>query len=282
MAGGFGGAGRGGKKKLFDDRLPPIKDGGGSAAAKEAYAARERQERLQAHISYKPRERYPPMHYPVTPLPTQREYAVIETWKAERKRARDGPLFVRRVVDSNARVAKARVAAPGATAVDAFNALQTYSTKYERKWRVRPKFAGKLWLKAILPEELWDVVDPSLRKARAENGAQDGSGNGRGSATAKPTFNLDDFSDGDEDGDDENADKENADDSDAEGEAEPEEVDEDWEDDEDEADDYNGEKYFDDGEADDVVGDDYEAGDDLGGGEVEHEREFAIGEEFDV
>jgi hypothetical protein len=124
-------------------------------------------------------------------------------------------------------------------------------------------------VKAFLPKELWDVVDPSLRKS-AKNRPQP--------EKAAPTrFNINDFSDNEE-----LEVNENADDSDAEFEAVAEEVDEDWEDDEDEGDDYNGEKYFDDGERDDVVGDDVEFADDMGGGEEVQEREFDPEDEFNV
>jgi hypothetical protein len=124
-------------------------------------------------------------------------------------------------------------------------------------------------VKAILPKELWDVVDSSLRKGANTHPGPD--------KAAETRFNLNDFSDNeDAEGD------EKMDDSEAENNAELEEVDEDWEDDEDEGDDYNGEKYFDDGERDDVVGADEEFGDDLGGGEEVQEREFDPGEEFEV
>ena len=85
------------------------------------------------------------MSSPVSPAATPREQAIIEQWKADRKRIREGPLFVRRVIDSNARVGKA-----GATAnagFNAFNGLQTYSARYERKYRQRPDHDGKLWCK---------------------------------------------------------------------------------------------------------------------------------------
>lgn len=49
---GFGAKGRGGKKKLFNDYIPPGK-------GREDVQARQRAEKLQAHINYQPRDRYP-------------------------------------------------------------------------------------------------------------------------------------------------------------------------------------------------------------------------------
>ena len=73
-----------------------------------------------------------------------------------------------------------------------------------------------------MPRELWDIVDPSLRKARNAPTAAVNSAD----PTPKTRFNIDDFSD-DEGG----SVDENMDDSDAERDAEAEEVDENWEDD---------------------------------------------------
>lgn len=131
-------------------------------------------------------------------------------------------------------------------------------------------------MKEFLPRELWDVVDPSLRRTKAAP-TINSSNNVTSKPAPKTRFNIADFSD------DEGADvEENMDDSDAERDAEAEEVDENWEDDESDNDDYNGEKYFDDGDGDDILADDVEFGDDHGGGDEVAEREFAIEEEFDV
>jgi hypothetical protein len=81
--------------------------------------------------------------YPVSPAPTLRETAIIEKWKDNQKKIREGPLFVRRVVDPNARVQKYTFGSQiGNTA---FNVIPTYTTKYERRYRQRPNFTGKLW-----------------------------------------------------------------------------------------------------------------------------------------
>jgi hypothetical protein len=81
--------------------------------------------------------------YPVSPAPTLRETAIIEKWKENQKKIREGPLFVRRVVDSNARVSKTTFGS--ALGCSAFNSLPTYSARYERKYRQRPNLVGKLW-----------------------------------------------------------------------------------------------------------------------------------------
>ena len=132
-------------------------------------------------------------------------------------------------------------------------------------------------VKEFLPRELWEVVDPSLRKSTTSTTAPTQT-----SATAIPKtrFNIPDFSDDEaslkaDDDADNDSDAENA----AEG---ADEKDEDWEDDEDDNDDYNAENYFSGGEGDDVVADDAEFGDEVGGGEIENEREYGRDEEFDV
>lgn len=82
--------------------------------------------------------------YPVSPASTLRETAIIKKWKDNQAKIRDGPLFVRRVIDSNSRVKKKAVLGSqmGNTA---FNAIPTYTSRYERKFRQRPSMAGKLW-----------------------------------------------------------------------------------------------------------------------------------------
>ena len=47
---------------------------------------------------------------------------------------------------------------------------------------------GKLWLKEFLPEELWDVVDPAVRAAKATEKKD------KSSSTAT-RFNINEFSD---------------------------------------------------------------------------------------
>jgi hypothetical protein len=84
--------------------------------------------------------------YPVAPAPTLRESALIEKWKLDQKKVREGPLFVRRVVDSNARVGKSKYTfGTQSGSGSAFNALPTYTARYERKYRQRPNWTGKLW-----------------------------------------------------------------------------------------------------------------------------------------
>jgi hypothetical protein len=88
------------------------------------------------------------MSYPIPPPATLRETAIIEQWKANQKKIREGPLFVRRVLDCGARISKPT---PGTSAagLGAFNGLTTYSSKYERKYRLRPNHTGKLWSKYL-------------------------------------------------------------------------------------------------------------------------------------
>jgi DNA-directed RNA polymerase III subunit RPC7 len=130
-------------------------------------------------------------------------------------------------------------------------------------------------VKPFLPTELWDIVDPSLRKSRTST--VNGPATNDTTTTPKTRFNIANFSDDESDG----APASDNEDSEAEGAAQ-EEVDNDFEDDESDNDDYNAEQYFDDGDADEVVEADAEFGDEIGeqgGGE---EREFGRDEEFDV
>lgn len=369
-----GGAKFGAKKKLFDDRVATTKDGK-KRDEKEVRAAQQRVEKLQSHINYKPRERYPVSsvtsrsrrqfsnfmqspnitdlfpfsmysfhsvdwgdksvpqewlhgamkgrskesymstwalrHHENDPTPqkrapvifkdpskvqteynpqkgwltpfkkislpnpppaTIREQEIIDQWKSDKKKIREGDLFVRRVVDQgNTRVSKISTV----QGLGGFGAVTTYSSKYDRRYRARPNLTGQLWMKQILPKELWEVVDPSLRKTKAS--VQTSTTRDPTHPAPKTRFNIADFSD-DEGG----AVDEDMDDSDAEREAEVEEVDVDFEDDESENDDYNAEQYFDDGERDDDMAADAEFGDDMGGGDEGHEREFDRNDEFDV
>ena len=140
--------------------------------------------------------------------------------------------------------------------------------------KVREANISSPTVKEFLPRELWEVVDPSLRKSTTNTTAPAQTST---TAIPKTRFNIADFSDDEaslkaDDDADNDSDAENA----------VEEKDEDWEDDEDDNDDYNAENYFSGGEGDDVVADDAEFGDEVGGGEVENEREYGRDEEFDV
>jgi hypothetical protein len=83
------------------------------------------------------------MPYPIPPAATPRERIIIDNWKADQKKIREGPLFVRRVVDINSRVNKATLG--GTAGHNAFTSISTYSARYERKYRLRPNQTGKLW-----------------------------------------------------------------------------------------------------------------------------------------
>lgn len=233
-------------------------------------------ERKPTAIEYDPQKGWLTPHkkisLPNPPPATIREQDIIDQWKADKKKIREGDLFVRRVVDQgNTRVSKISTV----QGLGGFGAVTTYSSKYDRRYRARPNLTGQLWMKQILPKELWEVVDPSLRKAKAN--VQPSATRDPAHPAPKTRFNIADFSD-DEGG----AVDEDMDDSDAERDAEVEEVDVDFEDDESENDDYNAEQYFDDGERDDDMAADAEFGDDMGGGDEGHEREFDRNDEFDV
>jgi len=79
---------------------------------------------------------------PVSPAPSARETVLIEKWKENQKRIQDGPLYVHRVVDGNARVGKRYSVGFG---LNAFNATPTWTATHERKYRNRPNLSGKLW-----------------------------------------------------------------------------------------------------------------------------------------
>lgn len=83
------------------------------------------------------------MSYPMPPAATPHERIIIDNWKADQKKIREGPLFVRRVVDINSRVNKATLG--GTAGHNAFTSISTYSSRYERKYRLRPNHTGKLW-----------------------------------------------------------------------------------------------------------------------------------------
>jgi hypothetical protein len=94
------------------------------------------------------------MSYPIPPAATLRETAIIEQWKRDQKRIREGPLFVRRVVDSGSTRVGKGASAGGGGGASAFTSLATYSAKYDRKYRARPDHTGKLWCTTSLRERI--------------------------------------------------------------------------------------------------------------------------------